>query len=393
MQYREDHRSGKRLSVLGFGCMRFPGSFGRIDMEKTEKLILRAYEGGVNYFDTAYLYPGSEEALGEILARNDLRTKVHIATKLPHASCNSIADVDRYFDTQLKRLKTDYIDYYLIHNVTSLAQWKRLEALGIRDWIAQKKALGAIRQIGFSYHGQRDEFPATLAAYDWDFTQIQYNYINTNYQAGMKGLKLAAEKGLPVIVMEPLLGGKLATGLPKEAADIFAKAKPGSTPAEWALRWVWNQGEVTVLLSGMNDPAQLEENLRLADAAVPGMFGAAELETFDRVVAVFNRSYKVPCTGCNYCMPCPQKIDIPGSFSAYNASFAIARQTGIFQYITSSNALGAEPHLVSGCIGCGKCESHCPQGIKIRDELKNVKRRLQFPGLMPMLAIVRKFMR
>jgi predicted aldo/keto reductase-like oxidoreductase len=373
--------------------MRLPGNFGRIDIAKSEQLILKAIEGGVNYFDTAYLYPGSEEALGRILESNGLRDKVHIATKLPQSIGIKTEDFDKFFYILKKRLRTDYIDYYLMHNITSYKQWQALVEQGIEDWIAKKKANGEIRQIGFSFHGQRDEFPEIIDAYDWDFVQIQYNYINTNYQAGAKGLKKAAEKGLSVIIMEPLLGGKLATGLPKEAAALFKKADPESTPVSWALRWLWNHSEVTVLLSGMNDPSQLEENLRLADASAPGMLSTEEIQTVEKVVKVFNESYKIPCTGCNYCMPCPKKINIPGFFSAYNASYAIGRSTGIMQYMTSSDALGKESHFASDCIECGKCEKHCPQGIKIRNELKAVKRRLQVPGIGVARTVAHRFIR
>lgn len=393
MQYRNDKRSENQLSILGFGCMRLPGSFGRIDMEKAEQLLIHAYENGVNYFDTAYHYPGSEEALGEILEKHSLREKVYIATKLPQYACKSKADFDKYFEIEKKRLCTDYIDYYLMHNVTSFKQWQDLVEFGIEDWIAQKKASGEIRQIGFSYHGTQDEFPQLLEAYDWDFVQIQYNYINTNYQAGTKGLKLAAKKGLPVIIMEPLLGGKLATGLSKEAKEIFIKEDPDSTPVSWALRWIWNHPEVTVILSGMNHMAQLEENLRLADGATPNLLTEAEVQTIDRVVEVFNKSYKIPCTGCNYCMPCPKKINIPACFAAYNTSFVVDKRTGIFQYITSSSGLSRYAHFASDCVECGKCESHCPQGIKIRSELKVVKRRLQFPGMKMILSLASKVIR
>lgn len=393
MQYRENKRNKDQLSILGYGCMRFPSTMGKIDVEKTEKLLLHAYQSGVNYYDTAYLYPGSEEVLGEILKKHNLREKVFIATKLPQYMCKSGADFDKFFDIERKRLQTDYIDYYLMHNITSYKQWESLEAHGIKDWIKNKKANGEIRQIGFSYHGSLDEFPKMLDAYEWDFVQIQYNYINTNYQAGTRGLKLAAQKGLSVIIMEPLLGGKLATGLSQEAKDIFLKENPESTPVSWALRWIWNQPEVSVILSGMNATDQLEENLKLADSSIPDMLTDSELETIDKVVEVFNKSYKVPCTGCNYCMPCPQKINIPACFAAYNTSFAVDKKTGFFQYVINVNAMNKDSHYASDCVECGKCEKHCPQGIQIRNELKNVKKRLQFPGMKPILSLAGKVMR
>lgn len=393
MQYSENQHNSTKLSILGYGCMRFPGNMGRINMEETEKLLLHAYENGVNYYDTAYLYPGSEEVLGEILEKHNLREKVYIATKLPQSMCKSKEDFDKFFDIERKRLRTDYVDYYLMHNITSFKQWEALVQHGIKDWIQEKKASGEIRQIGFSYHGSLDEFPKMLDAYDWDFVQIQYNYINTNYQAGRRGLMMAAEKGLSVIIMEPLLGGKLATGLSEEAKNIFLKENPDSTPVSWALRWLWNQPEVSVVLSGMNDMKQLEENLKLADNSTPGMLSESELQTIDDVVEVFNKSYKIPCTGCNYCMPCPKKINIPACFAAYNTSFAVDKRTAIFQYVISTNAMNKDSHFVSDCVECGKCEKHCPQGIQIRKELKTVRKRLQFPGMKPILSFVGKVIR
>jgi predicted aldo/keto reductase-like oxidoreductase len=381
MQYRKDKKSENMLSILGFGCMRLPGSPAHIDREKSESLLRQAYEAGVNYFDTAYLYPGSEAAVGAIFEKLGIRDKVHIATKLPHAMCRTREDFDRLFTEEKKRLRTEYVDYYLIHNIIDPKQWERLCALGIQEWIKGKKESGEIRQIGFSYHGSAHDFTAMVDAYGWDFCQIQYNYMNTHYQAGQAGLKYAADKGLSVIIMEPLLGGKLANGLPGEASGALKEAKPGSTPAQWAFRWLWNQPEVTVVLSGMNAPGQLTENLSIADTAQPGMFTKEEETAIEKVVGIFNASYKVRCTGCNYCMPCPQGINIPGCFAAYNTSYAIGWMTGEIQYMTFSAAAGEHGHFAGDCISCGKCEQHCPQHIAIRKELKAVKRRLELPGV------------
>jgi predicted aldo/keto reductase-like oxidoreductase len=381
MQYRKDRKSDNQISILGFGCMRLPGGPGRIDRDKSERLLRQAYEAGVNYYDTAYLYQGSEAAVGAIFEKLGIRDKVHIATKLPHAMCRKTADFDRFFEEEKKRLRTNYVDYYLIHNITDPKQWEVLCGLGIREWIQGKKESGEIRQIGFSYHGSAPDFPLIVDAYAWDFCQIQYNYMNTHYQAGQEGLRYAAEKGLSVIIMEPLLGGKLANGLPKEASAAMEEAKPGSTPARWAFRWLWNQPEVTVVLSGMNTPDQLTENLALADTAVPGMFTEQEETAIEKVVGIFNASYKVRCTGCNYCMPCPQGINIPGCFGAYNTSYAIGWLTGEIQYMTFSASGGEHGHFAGDCVSCGKCERHCPQHIAIRKELKAVKRRLELPGV------------
>jgi Predicted oxidoreductases of the aldo/keto reductase family len=378
MQYRLDPKSGNKLSVLGFGCMRFPRNLSQIDLNKTEKLILKAIDNGVNYFDTAYIYGGSEEAFGTILHKNNVRDKIFIATKLPYVKCQRYEDFDMLFHTQLERLHTDHIDYYLIHNLSDYKNWVRLCDLGIEKWIEEKKASGEIRQLGFSFHGIYDEFLALLDAYDWDFCQIQYNYVNTHYQAGRAGLLKAAEKGIPVIVMEPLLGGKLANGLPPKAVSLFQNAGGGLTPAAWALRWLWNQKEVFVVLSGMNDESQLNENIKLAGNSQPGMLTKKENEIYDAVTEEFRASYKIPCTGCNYCMPCPQNINIPACFSAYNMSYTVGFLSGIQQYLTSTGSTNPNSnHSPGNCIKCGKCEQHCPQHIQIRDSLDAVTKRME----------------
>jgi uncharacterized protein len=393
VRYRVDKRSGNSLSVLGFGCMRLPGPIGRPDLGRTERLFQRAIERGVNYFDTAFVYPGSEDAVGQVLERLGARDRVFLATKLPHARCRAPADIDAVFDQQKKRLRTWRIDYYLMHNVSEPAHWEGLRAAGIEEWLRRKRESGEIRRVGFSFHGTRDAFGRLLDAYDWDFCQIQYNYMNTTYQAGTEGLRNAARRGLPVIVMEPLLGGKLATNLPPRAMAALREHDPESSNAAWALRWVWNQPEPTLLLSGMNAMEQLEENLALADAAAPGMMGPAEEAALERAVAAFKESDKVPCTACNYCMPCPQQINIPACFTAYNASFAMGRVHGITSYVTTVNAVSQSPRYASSCVKCGVCESRCPQHIPIRDSLAAAARRLEPFPLKPALRLVGRMMR
>ncbi len=383
-------KQGAALSILGFGCMRLPGGM-RIDRARAEALLLRAVQGGVNYFDTAYLYPGSEAAVGEIFEKHKLREKVHIATKLPHTSCRAAADFDRIFAVQTERLLTGYIDYYLIHNITGFSQWERLHRLGFADWAANKKVSGQIRNIGFSFHGPCHDFIKLLDAWDWDMAQVQYNYLNTRYQAGEEGIAYARQKGVPVVVMEPLLGGALARP-PAPALALLQKALPGTTPAALALRFVWDNPGVTLLLSGMNALGQLEENLALAANAPPGCLSEAERRAVDDVKAVVGKSYKIPCTGCNYCMPCPQKLNIPGFFSAYNASYAVSRLAGTQQYLISSGGMSDEPHFAGDCAGCGACEQKCPQRIEIRRQLARVGRRLHPPGLKTVLRIARAVM-
>ena len=377
MQYRED-KYGKRLSVLGFGCMRFPQKLGHIDMEETEKQLVAAIEGGINYLDTAYIYPGSEAAVGKILEKNNLRSKVYIATKLPHYLLKSREQMDKLFDEELRRLRTDHIDYYLMHMLTDTHAWHRLEEMGIREWIAEKKASGAIGQIGFSYHGNTDTFCQLLDAYDWDFCQIQYNYMDEHSQAGRRGLDYAAAKGLPVIIMEPLRGGKLVNRLPVEAQALFAHRPENYTPAQWALRWLWDQEKVTVVLSGMNSMEMLGENLDTAHTTLPGEMTAEQQQFLQQVVNAINTKMKVGCTGCGYCMPCPKGVDIPGTFSAYNRCYQEGKFAGLKDYFMCT-AARKNAAAASNCIGCGKCEKHCPQGLPIRKHLADAAKTLEIP--------------
>ena len=392
MQYRADLRSGNKLSIMGFGCMRFPKNFTQIDINKAEQLVVKAVEDGINYFDTAYLYGGSEEALGQILAKNNLRDKVFIATKLPFNKCKKYADFDSFLKTQFERLQTDYIDYYLIHNIGNIDSWKRLCDLGIEKWIKEKKESGQIKNIGFSSHGAFAEFSNLLDAYDWDFCQIQYNYLNTNDQAGTAGLKKASEKGIPVIIMEPLLGGKLATGLPRKAVNVFKAANSSVSPAAWALKWLWNQKEVTVVLSGMNEMSQLKENVDIAKDAVPDMFSPDEEKLFDAVITEINASYKIPCTGCNYCMPCPHNVNIPACFTAYNVLHTIGYITGMQLYVTSTGVVDPQKNYdASNCRECEACEKKCPQNIPIIKSLRKVNKKMKPFWLGPAVNLYLRF--
>jgi len=373
MQYRKD-RYGNPISVLGYGCMRFTQAAGKIDIAKAEKEILEAFHGGVNYFDTAYIYPGSEAALGEILARNGIREQVNIATKLPHYLLKKPEDLDRCFSEELRRLKTDHVDYYLMHMLTDTKTWQRLESLGIVQWLAEKKASGQIRQVGFSYHGNSDMFCKLLDIYDWDFCQIQYNYLDENSQAGATGLHRAAEKGLPVIIMEPLRGGRLTNTLPASAKKIIARTS--LTPAQFAFRWLWDQKEVTCVLSGMNSLDMVKENLATAQVTNPGSLTPEDRAVYVKVVAAINENMKVGCTGCRYCMPCPKGVDIPGTFAAYNRMASDGYWKALTEYfmITGVRKDYTGP---GNCIGCGKCEQHCPQHLPIRQELKNARKALE----------------
>ena len=391
MNYRTD-RYGNQLSILGFGCMRFPQTLGKIDMKETEAEIMTAYEAGVNYYDTAYIYPGSEAALGEILEKNQIREKVYIATKLPHYLIKSIADMDKIFAEELRRLRTDYIDYYLMHMLTDTETWERLKSLGIEEWIEKKKASGAIRQIGFSYHGNSEMFCKLVDAYDWDFCQIQYNYMDEHTQAGRRGLYHANKKGIPVIIMEPLRGGKLVHRLPDSAKKIFADYKIQRTPAQWAFRWLWNQPEVTVVLSGMNSDEMVRDNIQTASTVEIGELGEAEEQMLKQVVDAINAKMKVGCTGCGYCMPCPKGVDIPGTFAAYNRRYAEGKFWSLVDYVICTT-LRKNSTAASNCIQCGKCEKHCPQHIEIRKHLKDAKKELETPVYKVVRNIVKRFVK
>ncbi|MDR2535737.1 MAG: aldo/keto reductase [Treponema sp.] len=392
MQYRTDKKSGNKLSILGFGCMRFPRQLGAVDMNKTESLIMEAVNKGVNYFDTAYIYPGSEETLGAILEKNRIRELLFIATKLPLVLVRGPEDFDAFFKNQLERLRTNYIDYYLMHMLTDMELWEKLKAWGIETWLQEKKQAGQIRQIGFSFHGNQGEFLKLLEAYPWEFCQIQYNYAGEHFQAGVVGLKKAATM-MPVIVMEPLLGGKLAAGLPSKAVETFKKADPELSPAGWALKWVWDHPEVTLLLSGMNDKRQLDENLCIADTAMPRQLTEVQRETYRDVLNVFNASYKIRCTGCNYCMPCPRNVNIPGCFAAYNASFSMGFVSGMQQYMTSTALTADRTFSSTHCAKCGRCEQHCPQHLPIIKTLEAVQKRMEPFWMKWGIKAVRKFMR
>lgn len=385
MQYRTDRR-GEKLSLLGYGCMRFTRKGGSIDIDKAEREVMEAIRGGVNYLDTAYIYPGSESAVGEILARNQCREQVRLATKLPQYLIKSRESIDKYFEEQCKRLKTDYIDYYLMHMLTDVASWEKLAALGIRDWIAEKKRTGRIRNIGFSFHGNTEMFLKILEAYDWDFCQIQYNYLDEHSQAGRRGLHAAHAKGIPVIIMEPLRGGKLVELLPDGAKKKIAENEKHRSPAEWAFRWLYNQPEVTCVLSGMNSLDMVRENVRVASEAAAGEFTSEDFSLIESVKEEIGKNIKVGCTGCSYCMPCPKGVDIPGTFRCYNELYTEGKRKARMEYIQNT-AMRKIPGSASNCIECGKCEQHCPQHLEIRKELKAASKELE----TPVYKAVRKF--
>jgi len=357
-------------------------------------MIRSAIDRGMNYFDTAYFYHGgkSESLLGEALS-GGYREKVKVATKLPPFMVSKLDGAKKIFNTQCTKLKTDYIDYYLLHMLTDVSTFERMKTIGVMDWMEQLKKEGKIKNIGFSYHGGKSDFEQIVAAYPWDFCQIQYNYLDENNQAGKSGLLLAGSLGIPVIVMEPLRGGKLVNNLPKEVIQEFKSHDSKRTPAEWALRWIWNHPQVKVILSGMSDEAQLNENIRIASEAEANSLSEEELKVFDRVKAVMLEKTKIPCTACGYCMPCPVGVDIPGCFSAYNDKYLLGDKQNKMKYMQTQGILSKKPAYASLCVECGKCEKHCPQNIAVRKELKTVKKEMEAFWFKPVVFIVRKMFR
>ena len=388
MLYREMGKTGDKVSILGYGCMRFPKKDRKIDEERTEKQIVSAIERGVNYFDTAYIYPNSEVVLGKILAKG-YRDKVMIATKLPLFMVHSRKDMDSLLNTSLKRLQTDHVEYYLIHALSSMEGWQRLKQMGIEDFLSEAKQSGKIGHIGFSYHGDRNQFKAIIDDYPWDFCQIQYNYLDEFTQAGKDGLEYAASKGIGISIMEPLRGGLLARKMPDEIEAIWDKAEVKRTPVEWALRWVWDHPEVTTVLSGMNDEAHIEENLRIAEEALPHSLSQDEQKRIDTVKTKLSEMLKVGCTGCSYCLPCPAGVNIPMVFGYYNSKHMFNDKTAQFQYLGMTIGTdGGKPAYASLCLNCGKCEQHCPQNLPIRKHLKEVSKDMESFYFKPAASLI-----
>jgi len=394
MQTRVNSKNGDVLSILGFGCMRLPTKNGGIDEPRSIQMIHDAIENGVNYFDTAYIYQNgkSELLVGKALA-GGYRERVKIATKLPPFMVSKLSGAQKIMATQLERLQTDYIDYYLLHMLTDKAMFDRLVGLGVLVWLEEMKSKGTIRNIGFSFHGSKADFEAIIQAYPWDFCQIQYNYMDENNQATKSGLLLAASLGIPVIVMEPLRGGKLVTHLPEQVKKAFTDSDSSRSPAEWALRWVWNHPEVTVVLSGMSDEAQAAENIRIAGSVTPGSLTEQELAVFEQVKSEMLAKTKIPCTACGYCMPCPFGVDIPGCFSCYNDKYLMGDKSVRFRYMQTMGVMSVKQANASQCTECGKCESHCPQKIAIREQLKTVSHEMEGIFYKPIVGIARKLLR
>jgi len=397
MLYRKLPKNGDELSILGFGCMRLASKAdGSIDEERATKQLRYAIDNGVNYVDTAWPYHGgqSEPFVGRALA-DGYREKVKLATKLPSWLLGKREDMDRFLDAQLKKLRTDHIDYYLVHALVG-ELWDSVDKLGVKDFLTEARANGRIKNAGFSFHGAGEDFNRIVDAYDWDFCQIQYNFLDEKNQAGTAGLEYAASKGLGVIIMEPLRGGNLTRTVPPSVQKIWDEASQKRTPAEWALRWIWNHPEVTVVLSGMNDEANILENIRVAGQAYPHSLTKAELQLVRRVEKKYRELMKVACTGCQYCMPCPSGVNIPLCFEHYNNLTLADNPDGEkFMYaarLGGAVALGT-PAFASLCVQCGQCAEKCPQHIDIPTVLESVVAELEGPDLEQRVAIAKEMFR
>jgi len=386
MHYRKMGNTGQEVSALGFGCMRLPvidNNPAMIDEEKAINMVRHAIDKGVNYIDTAYPYHGtgmggageSEPFVAKAL-KDGYREKVSIATKLPTWLVRSREDMDKYLDEQLKRLETDCIDYYLIHTLNA-ALWGMIQNFDFKDFLDQAIKDGKIKYAGFSFHDTSVElFKEIVDAYDWSFCQIQYNYMDRDQQAGEEGLDYAAKKGLGVVIMEPLRGGSLATNLPDSAESLFQNGKPQRSAADWSLRWLWNDERVGVVLSGMSEMDHVVGNLKTASESSIDSMSKDELNTIEEVTQVIKSKVKVGCTACGYCMPCPVGVNIPECFARYNDYYRYDSLGAKRQNKMMYTAFMAADEKADKCVECGKCEEHCPQGIQIIKELKNVHSEL-----------------
>ncbi len=395
MRYRTMPKNGDELSVLGFGCMRFPMlEDGAIHVEKAIEQVRHAIDNGVNYLDTAWPYHGgaSETIVGSAL-QGGYRDRVNIATKLPTWLIGSREDMDSYLDKQLEKLQTERIDYYLLHALNGRT-WDKLATLGVAEFLDAAVADGRIVNTGFSFHGVLEDFKRIVDSYPWVSCQIQYNYLDQEYQAGTEGLQYAAERNLGIVIMEPLRGGNLGQPEPPPAIGaIWDRAETERTPVEWALRWIWNHPEVTLVLSGMNEDAHIEENLRIADQAAADSLTPEECELVDQAAAAYKRLMKVDCTGCGYCLPCPEAVMIPAIFEVYNKMHLFGRKKEakfIYAVRMCGVISGAKPGFASECVQCGECLEKCPQSIPIPDILEDVVVELEGPGMDDRVASIHK---
>jgi predicted aldo/keto reductase-like oxidoreductase len=369
MQMRKFGKHDVEVSALGFGAMRLPvidGDQENIDEQKAEEMFLYAIDHGVNYIDSAYVYNNgkSEEIVGKIVEKNGLRDKVYLATKCPARLVKETSDFDRFLETQFERLRTNHIDMYLMHAL-SRDSWPRVAELGATKFLDHLKRDGKIKFAGFSFHDDLETFKTIVDAYDWDFCQIQYNLLDEHFQAGTEGLKYAAAKGMAVVIMEPLRGGYLVRNVPEKVQEMWRSGDPNRTPANWALRWVWNHPEVSVVLSGMGKLEEVKENISIAESALPNSLSDDELKIISDVRDYYHSRIKVGCTGCRYCMPCPTGLQIPTILQFYNDSFMFDNLDILKERLRFAGG-------PDSCVACGKCVAACPQHLPIPDLMREI---------------------
>lgn len=390
MLYRRMESTGDELSILGFGCMRLPQRGGRIDEDRARSQLRHAIDRGVNYVDTALTYHmgTSEPFVGRALSAG-YRNKVKLATKLPPWSTKTREDMDRILGSQLEKLRTDRIDYYLLHALDGKS-WIKMRDLGAIEFLDRAQADGRIVNAGFSFHGDLPAFKEIVDAYDWAFCQIQYNILDERLQAGTEGLEYAAAKGLGVIVMEPLRGGMLAQNVPAGVRAVWDQAEARRTAAQWALRWIWNRPEVHTILSGMNDEGHIDENIRTASDALPNSLSEAELATVRQAAEAYRGLMKADCTGCRYCLPCPAGVAIPACLQVLNAKYALNDRRPRRSYaMFVGGVFGGGPAYASRCTDCGACVDRCPQRLPIPDLLRDVAGEFEGP-LLPWIVRILK---
>jgi predicted aldo/keto reductase-like oxidoreductase len=396
MLYRENPQNKEKISILGYGAMRLPQKGMKINYEEAKQQLLHCINKGINYLDTAWPYHNgeSEKFLGRVIAEEGIRDKVKFADKLPPWLLKSHDDMEKIFNVQLERLQTDYIDYYLMHALDGGA-WDNLKKMDVFSFIKKIKDSGKVKNIGFSFHGEAKDFIRIVDDYDWDFCQIQYNILDERTQAGKAGLEYAAKKGLGVIIMEPLRGGNLANTMPKEAAKIYSSAPIKRSNVEWALRWIWNHPEVLCVLSGMNNLEHINQNIEIANEAKANSLTEKELNIVSRVAQAYRSAMKVPCTACQYCMPCPFGVNIPESFQNYNNYHMFGKKfmSKAMYHMMQGKLTKDTSSLASLCKNCGKCVSHCPQSIDIPNELKHVKKDMEGFFTTQTLKVLSYFMR
>jgi predicted aldo/keto reductase-like oxidoreductase len=388
--YRKIEKTGDEISALGFGAMRLPTKTGRIDKERAKKQIYYAIDHGVNFIDTAFPYHGgaSESFLGEIL-QGEYREKIKLCTKMPSWAVKKYEDMENYLEMQLEKLQTDYLDYYLLHNI-STSNFERLKKLGILEFLEDAKKKGKIRNIGFSFHDNTEAFKEIVDAYGWDMCLIQYNYLDGQNQAGTEGLKYAASKGMGVFIMEPLKGGLLAGEVPEKVTEIWDKSDVKRSSADWALRWVLNHSEVTCVVSGMGEEKHVEENIKVANETLPHSLTENELQIYDEVKDVYRSLMKIDCTACGYCMPCPKGVDIPTCFEVYNHKYMFnERFTSMLYLMRLGGMMNDNEGYAELCTGCGKCARACPQKLDIPELLGTVSKEMGGIGFKYKLKLVK----